>query len=196
MHGQGGHERYLEMVRLRRRRRARHVAVAAWLIGAALFVAGTGYAVLARDRVVTAWPETASAYRQLGLEVNRFGVDFENIQRSRELDGTTPVLKVSADVRNITARAREAPDVRVGLLDEFDRELAFLIADVEPDIIAPGETGRFRALLENPPADSYRVDLRFRPRGEARNHKDGPVTTANDTAIGRSETLAATEPDE
>jgi hypothetical protein len=101
------------------------------------------------------------------------------------------VLRVSADLRNITSRARAAPDVRVGLLDEFDRELAFLIADVDPDIIAPGEAGQFRAILENPPVDAYRLDLRFQARDEATGAEASQVTTRTGSVTDPSETLAA-----
>lgn len=165
----GAHERYLEAVRLRGQRRSRLVATGVWITMALVFAGGLASAVVWRNDVVRAWPQSASAYEWVGLEVNRFGVDFENIQRSRELRGTLPVLTVAADVRNVTDRPQATPRVRVGLLDDFGREVAHMFADVTPHTLPAGETGRFSAVLENPPADSYSLDLRFVPRS------DGPV---------------------
>ena len=163
----GAHERYLEMVRIRRKRRSKTTAVAVWLVAGAVFAGALTGALIYRNEIVTTWPQTATAYRAVGLEVNRFGLDFENIQRARELRGTMPVLTVAADVRNITRSEQRAPVVRVGLLDDYGREIAFMLADIDPARIAPGGTGRFSAVLENPPVDSYSLSLRFVTAEEA-----------------------------
>ncbi|MCI4645454.1 MAG: zinc-ribbon domain-containing protein [Hyphomonadaceae bacterium] len=168
----GAHERYLEAVRLRGRRRSRFVATTVWALVMTLIAGGLGAAVFYRDEVARAWPQSASAFALIGLEVNRFGVDFENIQRSRELRGTVPVLSVSADVRNITDKPREAPRVRVGLLDDFGREVAHIFVAIEPSLIPAGEAGHFSAVLENPPAESYSLDLRFVDPAEISQHAD------------------------
>lgn len=157
----GAHERYLEAVRLKRKRRSRTTAMIVWMVVATLFASGAAAAVYFRDDVARQWPQSASAFAALGLDVNRFGVDFENIERTRELRGTVPVLSVSADVRNVSRADRPAPRVRVGLFDDFGREIAHLVVDVEPATIPQGEAGRFSAILENPPADSYSLDIRF-----------------------------------
>lgn len=163
----GAHERYLEAVRLKRKRRSRTTAMFVWMIVAALFASGAAAAVYFRDDVARYWPQSATAFTAVGLEVNRFGMDFENIAHSRELRGTVPVLSVAADVRNVSRRDRTAPRVRVGLFDDYGREIAHLYADVEPTVIAPGELGQFSAILENPPVDSYSLDLRFVGPSEA-----------------------------
>lgn len=157
----GAHERYLEAVRLRQRRRSRTVAIAAWIVTATLFVGAVTSAMIWRNDVVRIWPQSATAFAAIGLDVNRFGVEFENVERSRELRGTMPVLTVSADVRNVTRRAQPAPRVRVGLLDDFGREIAHIFADVTPATISAGDAGQFSAIIENPPVESFRLDLRF-----------------------------------
>ncbi|MEM1105143.1 MAG: zinc-ribbon domain-containing protein [Pseudomonadota bacterium] len=164
----GAHQRYLEAVRLRGLRRSRAAAVSVWFAVTAAFIGALGAAAIWRDDVVRAWPNSATAFDWVGLDVNRFGVDFENIERARELRGTLPVLSVAADVRNVTDVAQPAPRVRVGLMDDFGREIAHLYADVSPAMIAPGTAGRFSAVLENPPPDSYSLDLRFVPREAGR----------------------------
>ncbi|MEL6662270.1 MAG: FxLYD domain-containing protein [Pseudomonadota bacterium] len=163
----GAHERYLEAVRLRSKRRSRMVALGVWAVMGLIFTSAIAASVVWRNDVVRTWPQSASAFDWVGLEVNRFGVDFENIERSRELRGTLPVLTVSADVRNVTDQSQRAPRVRVGLLDDYGREIAHMMADVSPRTIPAGEAGRFSAVLENPPADSYSLDLQFVLPGES-----------------------------
>lgn len=163
----GAHERYLEMVRIRRTRRSRRTAIAVWLVAGSAFAAALAAAVILRNDVARAWPQSASLYTALGMQVNRFGLDFRNVERKRELKGTMPVLSVAADVHNISRRAQDAPVVRVGLLDDYGREIAFMLADVQPEQIAAGETGRFEAVLENPPVESYSLSLRFMEDDEA-----------------------------
>ncbi len=154
---------YLRSLRERQVKRSRVAALAAWTLASAASVIVVAGAVVYRDRVVDRWPRLASAYAFAGFEVNRFGVEFEAIERRRELVGTVPVLSVAANVRNTSDRPREAPRVRIGLVDTHGQRLAAFEAEVKPAIIAPGETGRFEAVMENPPADSYTLELRFVP---------------------------------
>lgn len=162
----GAHEHYFETLRLRRRKRSKAVASTVWMATGALVACTLVGSIVLRERVVDAWPRSASAFAMIGLPVNRFGLDFENIERSRELRGTMPVLTVRADVRNTSRRTRPAPAVRVGLLDDFGREIAVIFGEVTPREIAPGEAGRFEVVMENPPAESYSLDLRFLPVDE------------------------------
>lgn len=159
---------YRERLRARRRKRSRAAATLSWLLVAGLGAAGVAGAWVYREDVVRTWPEAASAYGWLGVKVNAYGLDFDAIERSRTFRGTIPVLSVSADVVNVSDRVQTPPRVRVGLLDDFGREIAVILAEVTPQKIAPGERGRFEAVLENPPADSYSLDLRFLdPREDA-----------------------------
>ncbi|MEO0465387.1 MAG: zinc-ribbon domain-containing protein [Pseudomonadota bacterium] len=157
----GAHERYLEAVRLKRKARSRATALGIWATALTLFVGVIVGSVLLRNDIVDRWPASASAFTGLGLEVNRFGVEFENVERLRQLRGTVPVLTITADVRNTTEKPRPAPKVRVGLMDDFGREIAHIYADIEAPIIGAGDSVTFSAVLENPPAESYSLRLRF-----------------------------------
>lgn len=157
----GAHERYLEAVRLKRKARSRATAIGIWAAAVAILATVLVSAAVMRDEVVDRWPASASAFTSLGLEVNRFGVEFENVERSRQLRGTVPILTITADVRNVTDRPRPAPKVRVGLLDDFGREIAHMYADIDVPIIGAGDAVSFTAVLEDPPAESYRLRLRF-----------------------------------
>jgi len=172
------HTAYLRTVHERQVKRSRFAAIGAWAGVGVVAVSALGLAVVNRNAVVDTWPRAASAYALVGLEVNRFGVTFENVERRRELVGTVPVLTVAADVRNPGKRAQAAPVVRIGLRDTFGREIAVHGAEVYPAEIGPGEAGRFEAVIENPPADSYTLDLSFVPRVNA---ADAPRDQADST---------------
>ena len=161
------HQQYMETVTLRARRRNRITALSAWGTVATVFTLALAAAFMFRNEVAAAWPQSASAYTLLRLDVNRFGVEFENVQHRRDLVGITPVLSISADVRNVTGRERQAPFVRIGLNDDAGREIAHMITEVRPDFIARGEAGRFEAFLKDPPDESYSLDIRFIDPSEA-----------------------------
>ncbi|MEL6285277.1 MAG: MJ0042-type zinc finger domain-containing protein [Pseudomonadota bacterium] len=161
------HTSYLRTVHERHVKRSRAAALAAWAVVGAAAVTIVAAGLVNRHAVVDRWPQAASAYGLVGLTVNRFGVEFENVERRRDIIGTTPVLTVAADVRNTGTRPRPAPRVTIGLLDPFGKRIAEFEAAVEPGVLAPGTVGRFRAVMENPPADSYTLDLRFAPADRA-----------------------------
>ena len=165
----GAHEAYRQQVRQRRRQKSRIAAITSWLVTAIIFFSLGALAIIFRNEVVQSWPESASIYRFAGIEVNRFGLDFSVIDASRTFDGTTPVLNVTGEIVNISKRARNTPKVRVGLRDEYQREVAFMLADVEPHRIASGETGHFTAILEDPPVEAFDLELSFIEIGGARS---------------------------
>lgn len=166
---QGAHEAYREQVRLRRKRKSRLAATTSWLVTATIFFGLGAAAIIMRNDVVKLWPESAAAYKLVGLDVNRFGLDFQVIDASRTFDGTTPVLNVSGEVMNNSNTTQQAPKIRVGLRDEYQREVAFMLADIEPGRIPAGQTGYFTARLEDPPVESFDLELSFIELGGARS---------------------------
>ena len=177
------HHRYLEARSLKQRRRNRLAATLVWSLMGTLFVGALGSTVVLRDDVVRLWPESASLFQRVGLQVNRFGVEFADVERTRELQGTKPVLTVRGEVRNPGRIARSAPAVRIGLRDDFGREVAVLHAPVAPDTLPPGTSGQFRAVMENPPPESYALDLRFVPK-DAMPPSAAPARTGDEATTG------------
>lgn len=159
----GAHEAYRETVRARRRRAAQSAAVMAWLVVGCLFGASLAGGVIFRDRVVDAWPQSAATFKAVGLEVNRFGLEFLHTEAERYFDGTTPILEISGEVENVSDRAREAPMVRVLLLDEAGATIGEALAAVTPERIPPGSRARFTTRVENPPFEAFELELQFAP---------------------------------
>lgn len=163
----GAHLTYREQIKARRQRASRSAAVVAWVAVTAVFAGLITTGVLMRDRVVAAWPQSASAFSALGLEVNRFGMEFAEEDAERFLEGTTPVLEITGKVRNLRSRSNEAPLIRVRLLDDAGQEIDAYYAAVTPNDIAAGATGTFRKRIENPPFEAFRLALEFAPPGSA-----------------------------
>jgi len=163
----GAHETYRLKVRERRRRKSRAAALSAWTVaGAALLVVLAGL-VLFRGQVVKQWPESASTYAAIGMPVNRFGLEFLETEAERFFDGTTPILEVRGAVQNISGRTRTAPLVRVILLDDQGVEVAEAFAQITPASIPAEATALFAARVENPPFESFELELDLVPADTA-----------------------------
>lgn len=157
----GAHEAYRERVRERRQRKSRFAASMAWLMTAIVFSVLGASAIIFRNDVVRIWPQSAEAYKGLGLEVNRFGLDFNTIEPLRTFDGTTPVLTVTGTVVNISSISQPGANVFISLRDENGIEVGSLTAPMSPWSLAPGAEATFEARLENPPVAAFDLELSF-----------------------------------
>jgi predicted Zn finger-like uncharacterized protein len=163
----GAHEAYRLKVRERRRRKSRTAALSAWSATAAALVAIVAGLILLRGEVVDRWPQSASTYAALGMPVNRFGLDFLDTEAERYFDGTTPILEVRGAVQNITRQSQGAPLVRVLLLDDQGVEVAEAFAAITPSTIPAEATAIFAARIENPPFESFELELDLVPADTA-----------------------------
>ena len=157
----GAHEAYRRSVREKRRRKSKVAAAMSWGVSAALFFLVGAATILMRNDIVKVWPQSASAYSIIGLDVNQFGLDFTSTDYRRTFDDTTPILNVSGTVTNVSNSSQQAPEVRVGLRDDTGREVAHILTKIEPGKITPGGEGTFQAILENPPVETYDLELSF-----------------------------------
>lgn len=163
----GAHETYRLKVRERRRRKSRTAALSAWTATVAAFVVILAGLILFRGEVVKRWPESASTYAAVGMPVNRFGLDFLDTEAERFFDGTTPILEVRGAVQNTAGRTVQAPQVRVILLDDQGARVAEAFAPISPANIPADATAIFAARIENPPFESFELELDFVPADTA-----------------------------
>ncbi|MEM9937938.1 MAG: DUF3426 domain-containing protein [Pseudomonadota bacterium] len=159
----GAHEAYRLKVRERRRAKSRTAALVAWASTATAFVAVLASLFFFREQVVRTWPESASTYSALGLTVSRFDLDFVETNAQRFFDGTTPILEVRGVVQNTSDQTVEAPQVRVKLLDDTGAEVARAFAPISPRSIPPEALANFTARIENPPFESFELELSLVP---------------------------------
>jgi len=172
----GAHEAYREKVRQRRLRASRSAAVMAWLAVGSLFGATLAGGIVFRDRVVEVWPQSAATFKAIGLDVNRFGLEFLETEAERYFDGTTPILEITGQVENTSGRERRAPYVRVLLLDETGVMIGESFAPITPGQIPAGRTASFSTRVENPPFEAFELELQFATEDEA---SGGPQSVAD-----------------
>lgn len=165
----GAHEAYREKVRQRRLRASRSAAVMAWLVVGSTFGAALAGGVIFRDRVVEAWPQSAATFKAVGLDVNRFGLEFLDTEAERYFDGTTPILEITGQVENTSGRDRRSPFVRVLLLDENAKPIGESFAPISPAQIPAGQTASFSTRVQNPPFEAFELELQFATDEEASN---------------------------
>lgn len=159
--------RYRQQQADRMRRERARAAVVAWgATGAALAASVTGAAVFRQD-VAEIWPRSASAFAAVGLDVNVYGLEFEDISVERAFDGATPILLVSGEIRNIGRDAKTPPPVRITLRDARSNELFEVVNLVTNSEIASGAGAPFQIRLENPPAEAVDLEASFASFGQA-----------------------------
>lgn len=163
----GAHETYRLKVQARRRRKSRAAALSAWTTTAIAFVVVLVGLVLFRGEVVNRWPQSASTYAAIGMPVNRFGLEFLETEAERFFDGTTPILEVRGAVQNTSGRLADAPMVRVILLDDQGVKVAEAFAPITPSSIPADATAIFAARVENPPFESFELELDLVPSDTA-----------------------------
>lgn len=155
------HEIYRERVREQRRRKSRFASLLSWIVTAAVFFSLGVAAIIFRNDVVKTWPEASTAYRQVGFNVNRFGLEFSDIERSRTFNDTVPVVTVIGQARNVARSSVDAPNVQVNLKDERGRTVATKVSSIKPDSLPAGEAGAFTVVLEQAPMESFEIELSF-----------------------------------
>lgn len=157
----GAHEIYKERVREQRRRKSRFASLMSWLVTAAIFFALGLASMFFRNDVVKLWPQAASVYKTFGFEVNRYGLEFEDIQRSRTFNDTIPVVTVTGRAVNVARSEIASPYVRVELRDETGAKVADAMSNIRPSKLEPGQSGEFEVIIEHAPMESYEIVLSF-----------------------------------
>ena len=174
------HELYREKMRESRREKSRLAAVLAWTGTILLVMALTAGAFFFRNEVVKVWPQSASVYRLFGLEVNRFGLEFDGVVHTRTFNDTIPIVTVTGRAVNVSKTAVETPGVRVDLKDEGGDIVATRFSYVTPAEIGPGEAGQFGVVVEPTPVESYEILLTFVDRADVPTEPPAESPAAED----------------
>ncbi|MBI1339012.1 hypothetical protein GC169_02210 [bacterium] len=149
-----------------RRKRNRVIAAGiAWGAGALVFAGAAAAALTFRNQVANVFPSTASAYKIVGLEVNRFGLELSGVEGKRSFEGTTPVLTVTGVATNSGTTDRTAPLVRIALLDEAGEELHAWTDRLDAARIAAGASAGFSSRVVDPPLETVRLAVTFAEAG-------------------------------
>ncbi|MBY0566136.1 MAG: zinc-ribbon domain-containing protein [Hyphomonadaceae bacterium] len=174
-----------------RRERARAALVVWGATGAALAASATGMVAFRQD-VAELWPRSASAFAALGLDVNVYGLEFNDLAVERDFDGATPILLVSGEVRNIGRDDKLVPPVRISLRDTASAEIFEIVNVVTDQPVAAGASIPFQIRVENPPADAVDLEATFAAFSEAQFA--GTAPRVSPTAPAQEEPLTLDTP--
>ncbi len=174
----GPHAELREKQAKRRSRNRVLAASAAWVVSGLTFAGIANGAVNYRQEVVEFWPKTASVYAMMGMEVNRFGLEFGELTAHRSFDGTTPVLTISGSAINVSEKHRPSPIVRIGLRNEHGEIVHLERVNLLDSVISPGESSTFTAHVVSPPMDSFDLQANFEsPKKSKEGYTEGQSTS-------------------
>jgi len=176
------HEVYRERVREQRRQKSRAVALLSWMVTAVLFFSMGVAAIMFRNDVVKVFPRAAAIYKMAGFTVNRFGIEFAEIERSRTFNDTIPVVTVSGKANNVARTTVETPLVKVELKDERGKTVATRYGSITPARLPAGSSGTFQVVLEQAPMESFQIELSLvdkagAPQAAPAEPDDAPAAT-------------------
>jgi predicted Zn finger-like uncharacterized protein len=146
-----------------RRMRQAAVSGAVWAAAAVAVAIVVGLAIVFREQVVRAWPQTASAYAAVGLAVNPTGLVIEQVHAEPSLEEGHAALAISGVIRNVVGRDVLAPPLRITLLNAQGKRVAGQIAALGNAHIPPGETRHFATAIFDPPFSAANLQVDFAP---------------------------------
>lgn len=136
---------------------AHQIAVLIALVMPAILIFGL---FAGRQVMVRQFPDLASFYAAFGIEVNLYGLEFENVRTVRRPEDGMAVLIVEGSVRNITNSAKTIPRLHF-ILSGRNREVYAWQGDASSHPLPAGETVQFRTVLASPPDVADELHVRF-----------------------------------
>jgi len=150
--------------RANREPRRTGIAGLAWSLLALVVILVIGGAVVAKDNIQAAWPESVRFYAAVGLATPPqlgAGLELRKVSWKRDNSGDVSVLLIEGEVANVSKEVRPVPKIRGAILGNGGREIShWLFAAPEPKLL-PGESVRFRTELRNPPDGAERLTMNF-----------------------------------
>ena len=137
------------------------VAIGGWAALVAVILVIGWAAVSYRQNIAMVWPQTASLYSTLGLEVNPRGLAFTDVAYHREVQDGQAVLAVSGKLVNVGSRDAAVPEITVALSDGEKRELYHWSFAASVAMLRPGEAVPFLTRLSSPPTGAKHLEVRF-----------------------------------
>lgn len=136
---------------------ANQVAVVIAFLMPVLLISGL---FLGRQFMVRQFPDMASLYAIFGVDVNLYGLQFEDLRTVRRPEDGVAVLIVEGTVRNISENTRDIPRLHF-ILSGRNREVYAWQDDASLVPLNAGETVRFRTVLASPPDVADELHVRF-----------------------------------
>jgi predicted Zn finger-like uncharacterized protein len=114
-----------------------------------------------RFQIVRFFPQTASLFKLVGLDVNLRHLTFAGVKISREERDGVPVLAVEGTIISQSNNPIEVPRLRFAVRNATGQEIYAWTSKPSRSILEPGDKLPFRSRLASPPADASDVLVRF-----------------------------------
>lgn len=114
-----------------------------------------------RDQLVTSYPSLVNLYRIIGADVNVIGLELNNVKTSRALRDGVEVLRIRADLSNVSGSQISVPRVHVEVKGVDDTVLYEWVATPQVRVLRPEEQVEFRTELSLPPKQAMEISLGF-----------------------------------
>ncbi|MGI8725771.1 MAG: FxLYD domain-containing protein [Methyloceanibacter sp.] len=143
------------------RARALPVVAIGWVvIVLTLVLVGALFAVAPRA-VVSMLPGATRLYSAIGMDVNAYGLAFENVRYEWNNASGENVLEVQGQVANVSSGAMKVPALEISLRDEKGAEISAWTTELDAPQLAAGEQAPFAAQIPSPPANVRSLRVRF-----------------------------------
>ncbi len=144
------------------RRRRRLAAIASiWAVPLLLISNIMAVSYVFRQDIVTAMPNTATAYKALGIDVSLSGLTIENpMTRSAYINGES-VLVINGAVKNISTGSHDVPLIELSLHSLSNEKLASWLVDTNTARLEKGERASFTSEYRGAPVDAVQLRYRF-----------------------------------
>ena len=146
-----------------RRPRRTGAAALAWSLLALVIIIVGGGAIVAKDAIMEAWPESERLYAAFGMgnPTTGDGLEFRKVSWKREGEGDTLVLSIEGEVANTSKSVRSVPKIRAALVAKDGKELqSWVFAPPKLNLI-PGESVPFHTEVKNPPDGADQLTMVF-----------------------------------
>lgn len=157
----GAHVQIRDMAYQRRRNRRLMGISLIWFVTISALALAALMAFQNRQKIVESYPATASIYKALGVNVNVFGLEFEDpVVRQMMVNGENRLI-VNGHIVNISDKTRAIPMIELSLFSKTEEELARWI--IEPPAVDLEAEGRIAYTSEypNPPVDVETIKYEF-----------------------------------
>jgi predicted Zn finger-like uncharacterized protein len=135
----------------------------AWAVLALIVIIVVGGAVVAKDRILAAWPESGRLYAAFGIAnpATGAGLELRKVSWKRDTADNVPLLAIEGEVANASQNVRSVPKIRAAIVGKDGQELkSWVFAPPKLNLI-PGESVPFHTELKNPPDGAERLTMIF-----------------------------------
>jgi len=143
--------------------RRRSGAGLAWAALALIVILVVGGAVVAKDQIMAAWPESERLYSAFGVAnvATGAGLDLRKVSWKRDMAENVPLLAIEGEVANVSQNVRSVPKIRAAIVGKDGKELKSWVFAPPKLNLVPGESVPFHTELKNPPEGAERLTMIF-----------------------------------